>query len=426
MRHAENILYRMCGLPILAKRLLGYVESDPDRGQIRYVYAASFWSPDTLDQWADVILSMALLPIAVLCASCWYTWKNGREISRRSGRSVVSQFADQIYFSAKAGILPPWYYIFELFQSQNRALAEHFLTRAETKQCIFPILSASDRASSPLGDKAEFASFCEQYGLETVPNILVGRRGKLQWIQFEELPPFDLFLKPVDGRGGRGAERWDHDGGRFRGPDGVMVDPEELLERIALLSNGADQVLQPRIRNHPALAGFSNGVLTTIRILSCIDERGEPEIVGAVFRMAIGSNQTVDNFHAGGILSAVDLESGCLGPATDLGTDARFGWVDAHPDTRQKITGEALPMWAEVKELVVRAHRAFNDRLIIGWDVAISPDGPILIEGNYGPDVDMMQRPTGVPLGRGRFAHVIAHHFRTRRAAVDSAEMRAR
>jgi hypothetical protein len=68
-------------------------------------------------------------------------------------------------------------------------------------------------------------------------------------------------------------------------------------------------------------------------------------------------------------------------------------------------------MWKEVRDLAFRAHQAFNDRTIIGWDIGIAPDGPILIEGNYGPDVDMMQRPAD-PLGRGRFTQLIAHHLR--------------
>jgi hypothetical protein len=414
MRHAENILYRMCGLPIVVRSLLDDPSCDPDRREIRRAYVKSFWSPDTADQWLDLLLSAILFPIAAVSTALWYSWKNGKAVARLSGRPVIAQFGDQIHFGAATGLLAPWYYIFELFRSENRAVAKDFLTRAETKQCIFPLLSSPAGATSPLGDKADFASFCHLHQLVTVPVILVARGGGVEWKQAEEVPHCDLFLKPVDGRGGRGAERWDFTGEKFRNTSGLELSPAELLERIAFRSNGVDLVLQPRIGNHPALKGFSNGVFTTIRILSCLDEKREPEIIGAVFRMAIGSNRTVDNVHAGGIIAAIDLGTGRLGRASNLGTDARLGWLDAHPDTGQQITGEQLPMWNEVKDLAVRGHRAFNDRAIIGWDIGITPDGPILVEGNYGPDVDMMQRPTGVPLGRGRFTQLIAHHLRAR------------
>ena len=400
----------------MVRSVIGQLGDDPDRSEIRRAYATSFWSPDTADQWLDILLCVLLFPIAVLLASCWYSWKNGRIVARRSGRSVGLQFVDQIRISMTVGLLPPWYYIFELFLSTNRSAADDFLTRAETKQCIFPILSTPPDATSPLGDKADFALFCQQNHLFTVPVILVARKGDIQWIQFEELPRCDLFLKPVGGRGGRGAERWDCAGEKFRNMAGDEIDAEELLDRIGLRSNGIDLMLQPRIANHPGLEGFSNGALTTVRVLSCLDEKGEPEIVGAVFRMAIGSNRTVDNFHAGGILAAVELDQGLLGRASNLGTDARLGWLDAHPDTGRKIAGERVPLWNDVKDLALHAHRIFNDRAIIGWDIGISTEGPILVEGNYGPDVDMMQRPTGLPFGQHRFTHLIAHHLRASRA----------
>src|SRR5579864_1476125 len=207
LRHAENILYRMCGLPIIVRSLLGDPDGDPDRREIRRAYAKSFWTPDTMDQWLDVLISVLLFPIAALSAAFWFSWRNGKVVARRSGRSVILQFADQIYFAATAGLLSPWYYIFELFLSENRAAANDFLTRAETKQCIFPILSSPVHATSPLGDKGHFASFCERHQLVTVPLILVSRSGRIEWRQDRGFLNRDILLKPVDGRGGRGAER---------------------------------------------------------------------------------------------------------------------------------------------------------------------------------------------------------------------------
>ena len=405
----------MCGLPMVAGALFRHRYGDAERLEITDAYARSFWSPETVGQLADILLATSLFLFCVLLSSFWYSWRNGRIIAERYGRPVALQVMDQISLSFRTGLLPPWYYIFDLFLRENRANAGQFLTRAETKQCIFPMLSSPSGATSPLGDKAQFAAFCEQHQIVTVPVILVARDGEVEWIRGRALPDYDLFLKPVDARGGRGAERWDFTGEKFRNLAGVELDAAELLERISLGSRRTDLLLQPRICNHPDLGPFSNGVLTTVRVLSCLDEVGEPEIIGAVFRMAIGSNRTVDNVHAGGIIAAVDLDSGRLGRASNLGTDARLGWLDAHPDTGCRITGESLPMWADVKQIALRAHRAFCDRTVIGWDVGITIDGPILVEGNYGPDVDMMQRPTGIPLGTGRFGHLIAHQLRAAR-----------
>jgi hypothetical protein len=74
-----------------------------------------------------------------------------------------------------------------------------------------------------------------------------------------------------------------------------------------------------------------------------------------------------------------------------------------------------LPHWDEVKALAVRAHAAFAGRLMIGWDIAITEDGPVVIEGNRGPDMDLMQRfmETGF-CSHHRFGELIAHHLMER------------
>lgn len=64
------------------------------------------------------------------------------------------------------------------------------------------------------------------------------------------------------------------------------------------------------------------------------------------------------------------------------------------------------------KALAVKAHEAFADRVIVGWDIAIDPDGPIIVEGNGSPDMDLMQR--FMELGfchQHRFSELLAHHL---------------
>jgi hypothetical protein len=62
--------------------------------------------------------------------------------------------------------------------------------------------------------------------------------------------------------------------------------------------------------------------------------------------------------------------------------------------------------------LVTRALAAFADRVLIGWDVAIMSDGPELVEGNGGPDLDIIQRTHRAPLGDARLGELLAYHLR--------------
>jgi hypothetical protein len=140
--------------------------------------------------------------------------------------------------------------------------------------------------------------------------------------------------------------------------------------------------------------------------------------MAAVFRMSIGANRTVDNIHAGGIACAVALDSGALGQASNLGSDARLGWLSRHPNTHAPIEGRVLPYWPEVKHLAVQAHGAFADRIMIGWDIGILEDGPIVVEGNGGPDMDLMQRFMRIGFCRHRFGDLLTWHLKQRGLAA--------
>jgi hypothetical protein len=184
-----------------------------------------------------------------------------------------------------------------------------------------------------------------------------------------------------------------------------------LLDRLRGLSSVQPYLVQERATNHPAMRDLSNGALNTIRIITCLDEHDRPEIIAAVLRMAVGDNVTVDNVHAGGLAASVDLREGRLSAATDMGVDAHLGWIDHHPDTGARIAGRVLPMWPEVGELVRTAHVAFRDWAVIGWDVAIMADRPRLVEGNSGPDIDLVQRPLRMSFGDARFGILIARQL---------------
>jgi hypothetical protein len=138
-------------------------------------------------------------------------------------------------------------------------------------------------------------------------------------------------------------------------------------------------------------------------------------VTNAVFRMAQGRDSAVDNFHAGGIAAKVDIDTGELGRAVDgaMAMGCATGWCDEHPDTGGQILGRRLLCWQKILDLVRPAHTlAFADQVVVGWDVALVSDGPLLIEGNKGPDVDLIQRSHGVPLGDGRLGELLAFNLR--------------
>jgi hypothetical protein len=412
-QRAERLVYRVAGLPVALSAAWAAGRSADTGFPVELAFASSYWHPADLGEWTELIVAIAAWPFALLAGALWFTARNGPTIRRRDGKGLSRQLVEQLRLYFSAGVLPPWYYVFALHEDSCPKRARSFLQRFETKPCIFPLLKA--RRGSPLNDKAEFAAYCAAHGIRCVETIMQidGQVPK------QVLPDRDLFVKRVRGRGGRGAERWDRVAPfTFRSPDGERLDVKSLLQRLAAKSRKTPLIVQPRLAPHRALSDASTGALPTIRIVTCLDERGRPEVIGAVFRMAIGENVTVDNLHAGGIAAAVDLDSGCLSCATNLGTDARLGWLSTHPDTGTAIEGRALPLWGDVKSFAADAHRAFTDRVVIGWDVAILDDGPILIEGNGNPDMDILQRFMRTGLREHRFGALLGHHLRQRAGAA--------
>lgn len=172
-----------------------------------------------------------------------------------------------------------------------------------------------------------------------------------------------------------------------------------------------DFLVQPRLANHPAFNDISNGALATVRLLTCRNESGRAEATNAAFRMAIGGNSVVDNFHQGGLATAVDLATGEIGPASDMGTRPEVGWRETHPVSGARFAGRRLPRWQDAMTLACRAHEAFPQRVIVGWDVAFLADGVCIIEGNGKPDLDIHQRAERRPLGDQRIAALLAFNI---------------
>jgi hypothetical protein len=76
-------------------------------------------------------------------------------------------------------------------------------------------------------------------------------------------------------------------------------------------------------------------------------------------------------------------------------------------------------MWDGVRDVARKVHLAFPDQVVIGWDVAILPDGPAVVEGNKSPDLDIIQRTHEGPIGNSRLGELLLFHITRAREARD-------
>ena len=69
-------------------------------------------------------------------------------------------------------------------------------------------------------------------------------------------------------------------------------------------------------------------------------------------------------------------------------------YIYKHPDTKTELKEYSIPYIKEIKKLAVRAASCLGDRLV-GWDIGITPTGPILIEGNSKYHIGMQEMAYG-------------------------------
>jgi hypothetical protein len=416
LRYAEQFAYDVAGLPMALRYLLRPKHPGGDHPPAEYLHrfhGETYWRLPFGP--LKGMIAVIIWPVALIAAIVVFTKRNGQAIRAREGVSVSKQVLGQIAMAARHAIAPNWFYMFELHLPDRAKLAALYLTAHETIGPAYAILQPPPDADG-MDDKIWFAEHCHEQGVRAVPVLMHFSGGAQRLLKggVAVLPDCDLFVKPRSGSGGHRMERWDFAGeGVYRNSAGAIMRGDDLTAMLARQSLKDDFLVQPRLANHATLDDIANGALATVRLLTCRNEKGRVEATNAAFRMAIG-NAVVDNFHQGGLATKVDMETGEIGIASDMGVRPDVGWRDTHPVSGAKFAGRRLPHWKEAVELAIRAHEAFPQRIIVGWDVAMLADGACIIEGNGKPDLDIHQRAERRPLGDQRIAELLV--FNVRRA----------
>jgi len=325
----------------------------------------------------------------------------GPRVRDKFGVGMWRQFRDLCVVAIRHGLDAQVYYMFELYRSERRARTSGYLTRYEMKNGLYKVLTwqvSKTKRRIMLGDKLGMYRICEENGIPTIPILMIAEDGKLDYRCARPAGlERDLFIKPRQSKGSRGTEAIRYAGGKYITENGATLDFEGLIELIARRSKEEPILVQPLIRNHPGLADLADQALMRIRVITCLDDAGRPVITHAVLSnlCKLETSWPID-IELG---AAIDLESGVLGMMTGDKAEMWLDWSEDHPVTHARVLGRVVPCWSEVRSIVLAAHTACNDRLLVGWDVAIGPNGALLLEGNSYPDVDFLQRSHQCAIG---------------------------
>lgn len=176
---------------------------------------------------------------------------------------------------------------------------------------------------------------------------------------------------------------------------------QELLEQKMFLA-------EETIVQHPVMSRLCQRSVNTIRIVTILSDAGNPHVVYALIRIGSGNND-VDNITSGGMYTLLSPEGKITHPAF---CDKTVSYYETHPATGCPLIGFQVPYFEQAMELVRKAALVEPRMRYIGWDVAITPDGPVLVEGNDLPGYDMCQNHRFHDDGRGikdAFDYALSH-----------------
>lgn len=196
--------------------------------------------------------------------------------------------------------------------------------------------------------------------------------------------PDEFVLKPVSARGGRGFRKIRKSEGKIFDAD-QPTRPEELWESLQPdMVRGV--LMEEAAHNHPILDRMNPSSLNTFRVITFhFPDRGWVPICSY---LKVGrENSLVDNSGAGGLLVRID-DDGKTGSAVDFKTQSEHSH---HPDSGAPLEGMVVEGFAGVVQLAVDASAPFSQMGILGWDIALTPEGPKIIEVNASPSCDYPQ-----------------------------------
>ena len=129
--------------------------------------------------------------------------------------------------------------------------------------------------------------------------------------------------------------------------------------------------------------------INTVRVITVYRYDNDVKIVAAYQRIG-NHGYIVDNYNGGGMVVPINEKTGIIEyPAVDKLKNIYY----KHPMTNTSIVGFKIPQYKKVIELAKKAAKVVEEVRYVGWDIAITDKGPVIIEGNEYPGHDIYQLP---------------------------------
>ncbi len=283
--------------------------------------------------------------------------KKANEIHKKRGKLAILIFLDMIYCGIKYGAGYSDYVEFE------------FDLLSENERKTYLTSELNNRIVKKYNNKAYWHLFQNKGEFNNIFKKYIGRDYlEIEKTSFKDFKDFCLnhkkiCVKPLSSSCGEGI--------RF-----ISIDSIHDFKKLYEYLKKEKLLVEEYIKQHDDLNKLYSGSVNTLRIISFLSDNNKVNIIKVI--MKFGTTGEIDNHVAGGMYSFLDDNGVVLFPACD---DFGNSYI-YHPVTNTKIVGFKVPYFKEAKELIKKAGKLVPEIRYVGWDVAITDKGPIIVEGN--------------------------------------------
>jgi Sugar-transfer associated ATP-grasp len=219
-----------------------------------------------------------------------------------------------------------------------------------------------------------------------------------------------LIIKDQHGAWGKGVLLVSVRDGRIIQHTGEEFTADEIIRHC--LEHQADFIVQDFLRADDRVKSIMPGpALGTFRMVTVSQAEGAEVAVPYAFAKIPVAGNITDNFYhgsTGNLICGIQVETGRLMTAwgANSGKHGQLVEVDTHPNTGLLLPGFEIPSWAQMLAAAKRAAAAFPELRTLGWDVALTSDGIVMLEANCNYDPDGPQ----ITLNRGIRSEIARHY----------------
>jgi len=358
------------------------------------------------DDPADTVLDHEIGPAQLDIAGMLVKAKRD---SGRSTLSIARELSRFVFGSAK--LSGDQYFAWRLYDSDRFSPADKaaFIGNMRSRR-VNGAINHAEAILNYVDNKMLYGATLRASGIPHPEPVAVFRRLRLpqgmNWLSSAEdiaaflrtTDRYPLFGKPIEGNSSQSAGvisilRHDPQTDTLVRHDGTTVPVDTFAAEIERYFGSGSYLFQQRILPHGDIAAACGDNLGTVRIVT-VSEDGRIDPLYAAWKIA-APDAVADNFwRKGNLLAHIDLATGAP-VRVRTGGGFRYEEVERHPETGARLLGVALPDWEQAIETVRDAHSLVPQVGILGFDLALSSRGPVIIEANTHPNHTLYQDASG-------------------------------